>query len=214
MAEMTEEKKTEEKKTKEATNENTADWKTEAVSWAKYFVIMFLCMFLLTRFVVFNAYIPSESMENQLQIGDRLIGNRLAYCSSDPERLDVVIFRYPVEEEKTFIKRIIGMPGETVEIKDGKVYIDNAEQPLDEPYLKEEWVSANDGYIFHVPEDSYLMLGDNRNSSLDARGWPEDAVKKGKAANIQEGQAFRYVRRDKILAKAVFKYWKKPGLIS
>lgn len=212
MTEMTKEQ--EEMEQKKDNKEEEINWKVEMFVWARYFIIMFLCMFLLTRFVVFNAYIPSCSMENQLQIKDRLIGNRLAYLSSDPQRLDVVIFRYPVNEKETFIKRIIGLPGETVEITDGKIYIDHATEPLDEPYLKEKWVSDNDGFVFHVPKDSYLMLGDNRNRSLDARGWPGKAVEFGKAKNLQEGEKFRYVKRDKILAKAVFKYWRKPGWIS
>lgn len=122
--------------------------------------------------------------------GDRLIGNRLAYRSKSPERGDIVIFRYPDNEEELYVKRVIGLPGETVDIRDGYIYIDGADTPLDEDYLKEDWTVATGNYHFVVPEDSYLMLGDNRNDSWDARYWTNP-----------------YVREDKILGKAAVIYW-------
>ena len=103
--------------------------------------------------------------------GDRLLGLRLTYLFSDPQRGDIVVFKYPVDESVNYIKRIIGLPGETVEIRDSKVYINGSETPLEEDYLKEEWVDVNDGFTFQVPEDCYLMMGDNRNDSSDARYW-------------------------------------------
>ena len=102
-----------------------------------------------------------------------------------PERGDIVIFRYPDNEEELYVKRVIGLPGETVDIRDGYIYIDGADTPLDEDYLKEDWTVATGNYHFEVPEDSYLMLGDNRNDSWDARYWTNP-----------------YVREDKILGKA------------
>ena len=86
------------------------------------------------------------------------------------------------------MKRVIGLPGESVHIEDAKVYIDGVE--LEEPYLKEEWTIATGTYDFEVPEDCYLMLGDNRNNSKDARYWEN-----------------KYVNIDKILGKALFIYW-------
>ena len=124
------------------------------------------------------------------RVRDRLFGFRLSYLMEDPKRGDIVIFKYPDNESINYIKRIIGLPGETVTIKDSKVYINNSATPLKEDYLKEEWVIANDGMQFQVPEGCYFMMGDNRNNSKDSRYWNNT-----------------YVARDKILAKAIFRYW-------
>ena len=87
-------------------------------------VVAIIAMVFLYTVVLINAYIPSESMENTLMTGDRVIGNRLAYkFGNDPERFDVIIFNAPDNKPGFYIKRIIGMPGEKVTIKDGKVYI-------------------------------------------------------------------------------------------
>ena len=161
----------------------------------------------MVHFVLINAEVPSESMQNIIDPGDRLFGFRLAYTFDEPDRYDVVIFRYPVDESQNFIKRVIGLPGETVEIRAGKIYIDGSDTPLDEPYLPEEWTDDNDGYEFEVPEDCYLMLGDNRNISLDARFWADKALQYGVAENEQEAQQYTYVDSEQILGRAVFKYF-------
>ena len=140
--------------------------------------------------MIINADIPTGSMENTIMPGNRLIGSRLSYLKDGPERGDIVIFRYPDNEEELYVKRVIGLPGETVDIRDGHIYIGGSEVPLTEDYLKEEWTVATGDYHFQVPEDSYLMLGDNRNDSWDARYWNNT-----------------YVQREKILGKAVVIYW-------
>ncbi|MGN0484527.1 MAG: signal peptidase I [Lachnospiraceae bacterium] len=180
----------------------------EIFSWIRLFVIAIAASLLLNRCVIYSAEIPTGSMENTIMEKDRVIGNRLAYLQSGPERQDIVIFKYPVNEKKTFIKRVIGLPGETVRISSGKIYINDAKEPLKESYLKEEWTVANDGFEFQVPDDCYLMLGDNRNDSLDARYWAGEALKYGKASTEKEAETFQFVSRDKILAKAGFRYWK------
>ena len=177
------------------------------LSFAEIFVVAFLLAQLMTHFVLINAEVPSESMENIIEPGDRLFGFRLAYMFEEPERFDVVIFRYPVDETQNFIKRIIGLPGEKVEIREGKIYVDESDTPLDEPYLPEEWLDGNDGYVFQVPEDSYLMLGDNRNLSLDARYWTDKALEYGLADNREDAQKYTYVHADQILGRAVMKYY-------
>lgn len=186
----------------------------ELFSWLEIIVVAVVVSLVLTRVVLVNAMVPSSSMENLISPGDRLFGNRLTYKFSDPERFDVVIFKYPVDEEENYIKRIIGLPGETVTIENAKIYINDEETPLKENYLPEEWLVENDGYVFEVPEDCYLMLGDNRNVSLDARYWAEEAYSGGLADSVEDGEEFIYVSRDKILGKAMFTYWPHFQLLS
>lgn len=168
----------------------TVSWQRELLSWIMIFVIAIGAALLLKNFVIINATVPTGSMENTIMPEDDLLGFRLSYIFSEPERGDVVIFKFPDDESQKFIKRIIGLPGEKVVIRDAKIYINDSEEPLDEPYLKEEWVVANDGFEFQVPEDCYLVLGDNRNDSRDARYWINT-----------------YVTKDQIIGKAEFIYY-------
>lgn len=160
------------------------------LEYAISIAIAVIAAFLINNFILFNANVPSGSMENTIMTGDRVFGFRLAYLFSEPERGDIVIFKYPDNESLNYIKRIIGLPGETVTIRGGQVYINDSDTPLVEPYL------PNTPYVqdygpFEVPEGHYFMLGDNRNNSADSRYWNNT-----------------YVAKDKIEAKAFFRYWK------
>lgn len=179
----------------------------EVFSWAVTLVIAFAIAHLLTNYVIVNAKIPSESMENTIMTDDKLVANRLAYRNGEPQRGDIVVFKYPVNEEQLYIKRIIGLPNETVEIIDGKIYIDGSAEPLEEDYLPEEWIIRNDGYTFEVPDGCYFMLGDNRNNSSDSRYWAEEAIKNGVADNEEDAAKFQFVEKEKIVGKALFRYW-------
>ncbi|MCC8017748.1 MAG: signal peptidase I [Lachnospiraceae bacterium] len=117
----------------------------EVFSWIRMFVIVVAVVFVATRFIIINATIPSGSMETTIMTSDRLIGFRFSYWFEDPERGDIILFSYPVDESQTYIKRVIGLPGETVEIRDGGIYIDGSDTPLEEDYLFEEWYWENDG---------------------------------------------------------------------
>ncbi len=181
----------------------------EVVSWVKSFAIMFIFALFLTQFIIINAVIPSGSMEDTIMTHDRLIGARFSYWFGEPQRGDIVIFHYPVDEHRIYIKRIVGLPGETVTIMDGKIYIDDSTEPLKEGYLKEKWVERNTDFTFEVPEDSYFMLGDNRNWSEDARYWAENAMNEGIADTWEEAVDYSFVRKKKILGKAIFTYFRK-----
>lgn len=179
----------------------------EVFSWIRMFVIVLAVVLVLTNFIIINARVPSGSMENTIMTKDRLIGFRFAYWFSEPERGDIILFEYPVDESQIYIKRVIGLPGETVEIRDGNVYIDGSTTPLEENYLKEEWVWNNDGYVFEVPEGCYFVMGDNRNNSEDGRRWAELALQEGVAATEEEAARYSYVKLDEIKGKAIFTYY-------
>ena len=180
----------EEKNSGGDSKEEPLNWVKEILSLLGTMAIAAVTVFLLKEFVIINAYIPSGSMENTIYPGDRIIGNRLAYLSEEPKRGDIIIFKYPDDEKQLFVKRVIGLPGEQVTIDDAKIYIGEEQIALEEYYLKEEWTVANGPYTFEIPEGSYLVLGDNRNNSKDARYWKNT-----------------YVEADKILGEAVFRYW-------
>ena len=162
----------------------------ELVSWIMYFAVAIIIALFLKTFVIINATVPTGSMENTIMTNDCIMGFRLAYTISEPKRGDIIIFKYPDDETQKYVKRIIGLPGDNIYIENGEIYINGSVTPYQESYLKEEWVIANGPYEFQVPEDSYLVLGDNRNNSLDARYWTN-----------------KYVTKDKIIGKALFVYF-------
>ena len=185
--------------------------KAEILSWVEVIVIAVVLALFIDNFIIINATVPSGSMEQTIMTGSRVLGARFSYWFKDPQRGDIVVFKYPIDEAKgkntKYIKRIIGLPGETVEIREGAVYIDG--EKLEETYINGTWTERNDGFTFEVPEDHYLMLGDNRNNSSDARYWAELAVRDGLAKDPgdEDALSYQYVARKKILGKAYFCYW-------
>ena len=172
----------------------TENTKKEAISWIKTIVLAVFIAFILNKVVILNTTVPTGSMENTIMSGDRVIASRLSYTFSEPDRGDVVIFKYPDDESVYYVKRIIGLPGDTVEVKNGGVYLNGSEEPLEEKYTRE--ITMGEFGPYEVPEGHYFMMGDNRNNSLDSRFWDN-----------------KYVEEDKILGKVIFRYYKKPGLI-
>src|SRR3954463_12243855 len=176
--------------------------------YAESIVIAVILALFVRTWVVQAFKIPTGSMENNLLIGDHLLVNKFVFGPTplsigrallpvrDIRRGDIVVFKYPNEPERDFIKRVIGLPGETVELRNKKVYIDN--KPLDEPYVHFLTPPSNDlqevtsvdlrerfGPVT-VPADRYFMMGDNRDNSQGRRYWgflPGDYVK-GKALMI------------------------------
>jgi signal peptidase I len=178
-------------------------WK-EIWEYVKMIIIVVVVVFVVNNVILINAKIPSESMEETIMTGDRIFGFRLAYGLNinlfgkqistkwkDPERFDIIIFKYPDDESQLFIKRLIALPGETVEVRDGKVYINGSDTPLDDSFVPE---TPNGGYYdfgpVTVPEDCYFMLGDNRNNSKDSRFWDN-----------------HFVSFDEIVGKAEIRYY-------
>ena len=172
----------EEKSQAEQENKSQSVWK-DLWDYAKIILVVFVIAFLLGHFVYINARVPSGSMEQTIMTGDRVFGNRLAYKTKDPERFDIVIFKYPDDPSQLFVKRVIGLPGETVNIVDGKVYINDSEEPLDDSFCPET-------PEYTVPDGCYFMLGDNRNHSMDSRYWQNT-----------------FVEKDAIVAEVAVRYW-------
>jgi len=153
--------------------------------------------------------IPSGSMMDTLLVGDYILVNKFLYGPEipfteqrvpglrDPQRGDIIVFKYPQDEKRDFIKRIVGTPGDTVQVRGHQVYV-NA-QPIREPYVKRAEGSPPStgqtycGYAYGceptvVPPNSYFVMGDNRDNSQDSRYWG-------------------FVKRDKIKGKAFLIYW-------
>lgn len=166
----------------------------EMKDYAVLIIIAVLLAFLMNRFVYANAEVPTGSMIPAVIPEDRLIINRLAYTFSEPERGDIVMFKFPDDESEDYLKRIIGLPGETIVISEGLVYVNGSDTPLSEPYLNDP--PNGDFGPFYVPEGCYFMLGDNRDTSSDARFWNN-----------------KYVKKEKIVGKAVLRYYPNVSLL-
>jgi signal peptidase I len=139
------------------------------VEWVAIAGGALLIAFLIKTFLLQAFYIPSLSMDPTLKINDRVLVNKLSYDLHDVNRGDIVVFESPpneTSEEKDLIKRVIGLPGETVEAHDGRIFIDG--QALDEPYL-EPHVQTGTVDPVTIPADHYWVMGDNRGNSRDSR---------------------------------------------
>lgn len=128
----------------------------------------------LRAFVVEVRYIPTGSMIPTLMVNDRLIVEKVSYHFTEPERGDIVVFSPPESagqsfKKEAFIKRVIGLPGEEIEVTGGVIYVNG--EPLDESYIPSENVPTYEWGPETVPEGSYLVLGDNRNDSYDGHEW-------------------------------------------
>lgn len=164
---------------------------------AKTLGLSAILAFGIRTFVAEARYIPSKSMVPTLQVDDRLIVDKVSYHFKDPQRGDIIVFMPPDEasvvctgpqasqhNKDAYIKRIIGLPGDTVEVKQGQVFINN--QPLKEGYVAE--VPDYQYGPRTVPQGSYLVLGDNRNNSCDSHYWG-------------------FVPRDNIIGRAIVRFW-------
>lgn len=156
----------------------------EAVSWAKTIVITMMFAFVITNFIIMNAWVPSASMEDTIRTNDRLIAFRLSYLFREPERYDIVVFR---GERINYVKRIIGLPGEELVIRNGHVYINGSDVPQRYDFVKGS-LSGNHG-PFVIPEGYFFVLGDWRDNSEDSRRWEQPFISRGR---LQGRAIFRF----------------------
>ncbi|MCX7845699.1 MAG: signal peptidase I [Dictyoglomaceae bacterium] len=127
----------------------------------------FILAFLIKSFILQISYIPTGSMIPTLNDGEAVLVVRIPYYFREPERGEIIVFKYPLDTSKEYVKRLIGLPGDTVEIKQGNVYVNG--KLLEENYVKRK---SDDNYgPVKVPKDSYFVLGDNRPVSVDSRYW-------------------------------------------
>lgn len=170
----------------------------EAISFMTPIVVALIIAIFLKTCIFANIVIPTGSMLNTIQEGDRIIASRLAYINDEPQRYDIIIFKYPDDETQLFAKRIIALPGETIEIKNGIVYITDRngnESTARTDFITNCIPTGNFG-PYTVPLGSYFVMGDNRNDSWDSRYWDNKTVKK-----------------EKIVGKVKFRYFPNPGKI-
>lgn len=127
--------------------------------------VILVAFFMITKFVGRPAVVSGSSMEPTLREGDLLYIDKRAYLEKDPERFDLIVF--PYSNDENYIKRIIAMPGETVYIKDGYIYINGTK--VKEYYGVEKMLNSDTNEVVRLAEDEYYVLGDNRNASADSR---------------------------------------------
>lgn len=162
-------------------------WKIvkEIYDWSMVLLIALVASLFIKNTVVASAEVPTGSMEETVMTGSRIFVNRLVYISEDPQRGDIVAFTYPDDGKSLYLKRIMGLPGEVIEGKDGRIYI-NGVQIQD--YVE------NSGEIdfgpYEIPQNCYFMMGDNRNNSWDSRYWNN-----------------KFVEREEIMGKVSLEYF-------
>ncbi len=140
----------------------------EILSWIIDIGIVLVIVWIITSFIAQKTNVIGQSMEPTLHHGDHVIIDKISYRVKEPDRFDIIVFPFQQNPEQNYIKRIIGLPGEEININDGCVYIDG--EPLEE--IKELELIANQGsqtYPLLVPKGQYFVMGDNRNNSKDSR---------------------------------------------
>ena len=184
--------------------DETLDVKTElwqeTLTWAKTIVVTLAIVFVVTNFIIVNARVPSASMEDTIMTNNRVVAFRLSYLFRAPERYEMVVFRGPPGDRTLYVKRVLGLPGESLIIRDGHVYINGSAVPQRYDFVKGELfgdfgvINEETGVLepIQIPEGHFFVLGDWRANSQDSRTW--------------EGN---YIPRGRILGRVIFRYF--PG---
>ncbi len=156
----------------------------EAKDWAISILIALVIAFVIRYFIVELYLVDGPSMRPTLQSAERLVVNKFIYRFRAPERGEILVFRYPKDPSRDFIKRVIAVPGDTIEIKDGRVFVN--QQLMNEPYILSK--TRGDYPLTTIPEDHIFVMGDNRNNSEDSRfadvGFVPYELVKGKAMMV------------------------------
>lgn len=168
------------------------DLRREIKEWVQSLLIAVLMTLVVRTYVIQAFKIPSGSMRPTLMEGDKIFVNKYVYRLNAPERGDIVVFKFPVDMKKDFIKRLVAFEDEQVEIRDGKIYING--KPLEDPdtfgkfyyYNHDPFGGPNER--IRVPKESYFVLGDNSANSTDGRFWG-------------------FVPKKNMIGKAVFRWW-------
>lgn len=168
MTEQTYETDEEETKIPSRSSKHQKKQKSSLREMIEVVVVALALAFFIKTFIVGNFWIPSESMVPTIEINDKVIVTNFSYWFEGPQRGDVVVFRYPQDPKKDYIKRCIGLPGETIQFQNSQLYVNG--QLVEEPYLPEGLQFEDYGPV-QVPEGQYFMCGDNRNHSSDSRAW-------------------------------------------
>jgi len=171
----------------------------EALSWAKTIIFVLLFAAFFNNIVIVNAWVPSPSMEDTIRTDDRLVAFRLSYIFREPQRYDIVVFGRE-GSSVLYVKRILGLPGESLLIADGHVYINGSPTPQRSDFVKGPLFgdhgvrNPETGVLepFIIPEGHFFVLGDYRSNSADSRFWPDP-----------------FVPRGRLLGRAIFRYF--PG---
>ena len=141
----------------------------EVVAWCRTLVSAVVYATLIVTFVAQVARVEGQSMAPTLANEDRLIVNKLAYVLGSPQKGDIVMLLYPMDPDKSFVKRVIAEAGDTVSIEEGQVYVNGV--ALADDFVSPEYRSHDDEEPQYIPEGHYYVLGDHRNNSSDSRDW-------------------------------------------
>jgi len=144
--------------------------------WGEPFIVAAILAIVIRTFILGPYKIPTGSMRPTFLEGDRIFVDKMSYRFHEPERGDIIVFKYPVDKKKDYVKRLVGLPGEELEIRDGKLIING--EVIDEPpfssyyyYNRNDWNYGKEGLVVQIPQKSYFALGDNSAQSADSRSW-------------------------------------------
>ena len=145
-------------------------------NWGEPFIVAAVLALLIRTFLLGPYKIPTGSMRMTFLEGDRIFVDKVSYRFHPPRRGDIIVFKYPVDRKKDFVKRLVGLPGDRVEIKSGRLVLNG--KALDEPpfsqhyyYNRNDWDYGKEGQVIEVPPGHYFALGDNSAASSDSRNW-------------------------------------------
>jgi len=144
--------------------------------WGEPFVVAAVLAIVIRTFLLGPYKIPTGSMRPTFLEGDRIFVDKISYRFQEPERGDIIVFKYPLNKKKDYVKRLVGLPGDEIEIRNGKLIIN--QEVMDDPpfgrhyyYNRNDWDYGRAGETISIPADAYFVLGDNSAQSSDSRNW-------------------------------------------